>query len=319
MEKDEDDATTSSRTHCEEDDLAMEMKKNEYLHAILARTNNASRSSPEHGHEHGEPKTSSTQTNEQLERSYKRALSDYNSARVELESLTESKQKQATALRARVDEHEDKACAQSLTLQKYREDIAKKCSYANGKVFDLEVYEEMEGRDLGEELERERLVHITNKVDIERLEQKLRRKNELAGGVSDMEYQNLEEDIKKTDYKIKLYQRELESISREDEKVLQLQSCLLTAIQNYVEENATKERELKDLNADIDEKRAELERMNKRSKALKREIGYDAQDLGEILSTRMVNNDFSSSGNELQELKARYSDLQLQYEALANR
>lgn len=291
----------------------LERRKNDCLHYLLAKSRENTKSNPAID---GSRNGSSSQSTEQLERTYKKALSDYKLARGQLEAMAASKGKTATGLRSSLNEKEDKAEKLMSTLLKYREDIAKQATFANGKPFNMEILEELESQDLGEELERERLRHITNKVNVSQLEQKLRKKNELAGGVSDIEYQNLEEDISESEQKINCYDAELENMNNNGEKILQLESFLTTAINNYSEKDQMKQAELKELNGDIEEKRAYLEKLNRQARSIKQEIGYDASDIGAVLQTKMVNEDFSSAKCELEKLQSKLSDLVLQHKKL---
>ena len=149
------------------------------------------------------------------------------------------------------------------TLQKYREEIAKQCYFANGKQLSLELFEELESKDMSEEIERERLSNIQNKVDVQTLKAKLAKKNQLAGGVSDIEFNNLEECIRRSDEKIRCYEIELANMNDNGEKLAKLESFLTTAIRNYREKSLSKEEELEGLNEVITEKRKELQHLER--------------------------------------------------------
>lgn len=59
-----------------------------------------------------------------------------------------------------------------------------------------------------------------------------------------------------------------------------------------------------------------MEHLNKKAQSVTKKIGYDASDLSAILQTRMVNDDFSTSENELDRLHAKLNDLVLQHAKL---
>lgn len=288
--------------------ISLEKKKNHYLHYLLSSL----RTSELQGK--GTPIDDNSK--QQLERTYKKALADYQTSCAQLEAQTESASNDAIKLRTRLNEKEDKAEKLTMTLLKYREDVAKQTDYANGKPFGMDQYENLQSQDMGEELERERLRHITNKVNVAQLEEKLRQKNELAGGVSDIEFNNLKDSIASSDKKISVYDKELENMNRDGEKLLKLEAFLTTAIQNYTEKNLSQESDLKDLNDEIEERRTTIARLNKSSQLLKKKIGYDANDIGAFLQTRMVNDDFSSSKEEIDRLHAKLNGLVLQHTSL---
>jgi len=287
-------------------DLSLEQKKNKYLHYLLKSNVQARTSGLD----------DSPQCTDQLERTYRKALSDYRHACNKLTSHMTMAGKSAAELRSRLNEKEDKAEKQLKTLKKYREDIAQKSLFANGKQLGAQL-EELESQDISDELERERLRFITNKVNVSQLEQKQKNRNELARGVSDIEFQNLEEAIHKSDDKIKCYDAEVKSMDSSGEKLIKLENFLTTAIQNYKEKNQSKESTLKELNEEIESKRSCLEHLNKVSKKVKKQIGYDASDIGEFLQTKMVNDDFSSSRDELDNLHTKLNELVIQRDLLA--
>ena len=151
---------------------------------------------------------------------------------------------------------------------------------------------------------------------VSQLEQKLRHKNELAGGVSDVEFNNLEDGIQKTEAKITFYDNELENMDKNVDRLLKMESFLTTAIRQYAKKQQTKEKELKDLNQNIEEKRSSITCLNRKSRDLQKEVGYDANDLGAYLSTRLVNDDYSSSADERDKLHAKLNSLVMQHSAL---
>ena len=80
------------------------------------------------------------------------------------------------------------------------------------------------------------------------LDQKLRLKNELSGGVSDVEYHKVASDLNRIEEKIKSYDAEIENMLMDREKLRKMESFLTTAISNYSERNMSKESELRELN-----------------------------------------------------------------------
>ena len=281
-----------------------EQRKNQYLHYMLATLR-----PPDLGEEQRTASTSG-QSTEQLERTYKKALSDYSAACEKLEAQTALKGKTATTLQSALNEKEDKAKKSNVTLKNYRKTIAQQSSFANNKPLSMNEYGELLSQDLEEELERERRKYIANQVDLERLEQKLRKKSDLAGGVSEIEYQRLEEDINTSEEKSRGCDATLQSMNENEAQLLQRQALLTAAISNLETENREKECQLQEFDAEIEEKRAHISRLEKTSRSLKKEIGYDASDIGAFLQTRMTNEDFSSSQSELEKLKAKFQHLQ---------
>jgi len=216
-------------------------KKNEYLHYLLSALQQSS--SAEQDEARNPPGSSS-----QLERTYKKALADYKLASDQLEAQTAVTSKDATELRARLDEKDKKAEKQLQTLVKYRADVARQSSFANGRPLSEEQFEGLQSQEMSEDLERERLRYITNKANVTQLEQKLKKKNELSGGVSDAEYHKLSSDLNRIDKKIKSYDAEIENMLMDREKLRKMESFLTTAISNYSERNMSKESELRELN-----------------------------------------------------------------------
>ena len=293
-----------------EDDFTLAKEKNGYLHTLLTRLR---ASDTKH-----RCKSDDSSNSVQLERTYKKALSDYMSACDQLDRQTESCSKNSAQLRQRLQEKEDKAENLTMTLQKYRADIAQQSSFANGKIFDMDTFDELTSRGLDDDLERERLRNTTNRVNVMQLEQKIRKKNELAGGISHIEFHHLEEEIKKSDAKIKFYDENMEKINSDEQTLLKLESSLQLEIQTYSEKNESTEHLLKDMDDKIEKKRAYLGRLETTSKSTQKKIGYDAADIGAFLKTKMVNDDFASSKDELRVLHTKLDKLKLHHARLTN-
>ena len=111
--------------------------------------------------------------NDDLKRTYKKALSDYSIMCQQLETHMTSSGNNAQILRSKLDEKEEKASKIEYTLHKYREDISKQCSFANGRPLSSEIVEELLEKDISMEIESLRLKQITNKVNVAQLEEKL--------------------------------------------------------------------------------------------------------------------------------------------------
>ena len=250
--------------------LEKEQSKNRRLHTLLSTS-----SSSELG-----GSVFDDHDNDDLKRTYKKALSDYSIMCQQLETHMTSSGNNAQILRSKFDEKEEKANKIEYTLHKYREDIAKQCSFANGRPLSSEIVEELLEKDISMEIESLRLKQITNKVNVAQLEEKLRQKNEMAGGVSDVEFNNLRESIRKSEEKISSYETELQTMAQSREKIAKLEQFLTTAMKNYTDKNDEKEHELIELNAEIDEKRKTIEGLSRMALKVKNEIGYDASDIG---------------------------------------
>ena len=159
--------------------LAFERKKNAHLLRLLWDLR-----SPDIP----EDKSSTDPSNEnrdQVKRTYKKALTDYASVYDQLESQRAHWSSQTNELRSRLREKEDKADSISQTLAKFRKDIAQQSSCQNNKTFDMDHFEELvlKSQALDEDVERERLKNTSLKVEISQLELKIKKKNELAGGM----------------------------------------------------------------------------------------------------------------------------------------
>ena len=253
--------------------------------------------------------------NDDLKRTYKKALSDYSIMCQQLETHMTLSGNNAQILRSKLDEREEKASKLLSTLHKYREDIAKQCSFANGRPLSSDVVEELLEKDKSMDIESLRLKQITNKVNVAQLEEKLRQKNEMAGGVSDVEFNNLRENIRKSEEKIASYNTEIQRMVHDRDKFDKLEEFLSKAMKDYTDKNDEKEHELIELNAEIDEKRKTIEGLSRMALKVKNEIGYDASDIGAILSSNKVNNDFASSKDELSALHAKFNSLVSQHKA----
>ena len=116
--------------------LSFEQKKNAHLFRLLSdlRSLDASKD-----------KSSTDQSNEnhdKVERTYKKALTDYASVYEQLESQQAHWSNQTNELRSRLREKEDKADSIYQTLAKYRKDIAQQSSCKNNKPFDMDHFED---------------------------------------------------------------------------------------------------------------------------------------------------------------------------------
>jgi chromosome segregation ATPase len=295
-----------------ESELVLAKRKNAYLLQLLSEL----RSSENGKAMSTEP--SSDHSTAQLERTYKKALGDYASASKQLESHMAHCAEQSTRLRDRLREKEDKAENIMQTLAKYREDIALQSSYKTSKPFDMDHFEELVNRSqrLDHDVEKERLKNTTHKVEISQLEQKIKKKNELAGGISNIEYQNLANDIKKSDAKLKHCDKEIQKNTTSKRNMLSMESKLQAEIQIYREKNAIAEQQFQNIDIEIERKRSHLSRLDATAKEIKKKIGYDAADICVYLKTRVINEDFASSKDELTGLHEKLDDLKSVYATL---
>lgn len=296
-----------------EAELLAEKRKNAHLLQLLSElrsSENAKASSLE--------PSSDQQSTEQLERTYKKALGDYASACEQLESHMAHCAEQSTKLRDRLREKEDKAESTMQTLAKYREDIAQQSSYKNGKPFDMDHFEELVDKSnmLDHEIEKERLKNTTHKVGISQLEHKIKKKNQLAGGISNIEYQHLANDIKKSDAKLKHCDKELQKNTTSKRHLLNMESKLQAEIEIYREKNAIAEQQFQTIDSEIEKKRIHLSRLEATAKETKKKIGYDAADIGAYLKTQVINEDFASSKNEVTRLHEKLNELKTVYATL---
>ena len=161
------------------------------------------------------------------------------------------------------------------------------------------------------EIESLRRKQITNKVNVTELGEKLRQKNKQAGGVSEVEFNNLRESIRKSEERIKRSDTELQTLAKQRVKLEKLEGFLSQAIKNYNDKNNEKERELIELNAEIDEKRKNVDELNRHARKVKKIV-----PIGAILSSNKVNNDFESSKDELSALRTKLNSLIVQHKAL---
>ena len=296
--------------------LLLEQKKNAHLLRLLSdlRSSETIESSP--------IKTSSNecQSNDQLERTYKKALSDFSAVCEKLEYQTNHCRKQSTELRTRLREKEDKADNTTQTLRKYIEEIAQQSSYNNNKTFDMDHFQNLiqKSQSLDQDVEKERLKNTTLKVEISQLEQKIQKKNELAGGISEIEYHQLAGDIKKSDAKLKHFEVELQRNKSSKRHMLIVESKLQDEIQKYKEKLEADEVKFQEIDADIEKKRNQLSRLEGVAKETKKKIGYDAADIGAYLKTRVINNDFISSEDEVSRLQERLYELTTLHATLVN-
>ena len=258
-----------------------------------------------------EASSSEGQSNDQLERTYKKALSDYSSACEQLEYQTDHCRKQSTELRTRLREKEDKADSKTQTLRKYVEDIAQQASYKNSKTFDMDHFQELmlKCQSLDQDVEKERLKNTNLKVEISQLEQKIQKKNELAGGISEIEFHQLAGDIKKSDAKLKHCEVELQRNKSSKRHMLLVESKLQDEIQRYREKLEAEEVKFQEIDSEIEKKRSQLSQLEAVAKETKKTIGYDAADIGAYLKTQVINNDFISCEDEVTRLKERLNEL----------
>ena len=145
---------------------------------------------------------------------------------------------------------------------------------------------------------------------------KIKKKNELAGGVSHIEFHHLADDIKKSDGKLKHCDIELQRNSTSKRHLLDIESKLKDEIQTYRQKNHLAEQHLKELDVEIEKKRAHLNRLESVAREAKKKIGYDAADIGAYLKTRVINDDFASSADEVAKLKEKLNELSSLYATL---
>ena len=155
-------------------------------------------------------------------------------------------------------------------------------------------------------------LHITNKMDVKRLEGKLKIKT-AAQGVSDIEYSNLKMKIRRSEEKSLSLAAEQQRLSSNKEKLLLTEEYLVKAVKDYTEKNELQKGEIQELNEDIAEKRASIDLLNREAQKVKNEIGYDASDLGSVLASPQVNNDYDSSKEELRMLRKKLDALVTEY------
>jgi chromosome segregation ATPase len=292
--------------------LSFEQKKNAYLLHLLSDLRSSDTAKMR------SIESSSNQSDEQLERTYKKALSDYSSVSQQLERQTSHCSKQSTELRDRLREKEDKADSITETLQKYRRDIAQQSSYVNSKPFDMDQFEQLTttSQALDEDVERERLKNTSLKVEIAQLEQKIKKKNALAGGISHIEFHHLANDIKKSDDKLKHCDVELQRNTSSKRHMLSMESKLQDEIRSYLDRNKIAEERFKELDNEIEKKRGHLSRLESTAKETKKKIGFDSADIGAYLKTRVINDDFGASKDEIDRLHVKLNELTSLYSTL---
>ena len=283
-------------------ELSEERKKNQHLHYLLSTL-----------------ETRKSETNETadnnvnaLEQTYTKALADYQAMQGKLE--TQKTNIRVSQLRTRLEEKETKASASLLTLKKYKEEIARQSSFANGRQLTA-CLAEFEEKDLSKDIEEGRITHSTNKMDVKRLEDEIKEKTQLQG-VSDVEYSNLKQKIKRSEGKSTMLEAEQQRLATSKEKILMTEEFLVNAVKDYTEKNEMQKGEIQELNEDIAEKRKGIDSLNRVAQKVKNEIGYDASDLGAVLSSPYVSNDYDSSKEELTMLRKKLDALVLKHKEL---
>ncbi|KAL3802397.1 hypothetical protein HJC23_007222 [Cyclotella cryptica] len=262
--------------------------------------------------------SSQNQSDDQLERTYKKTLSDYNEAFEQLERQTALYSKHSTKLRNRLLEKDAKAKSLTQTLQEDVKEIAQQSSFANNKSFDMDRFEELKLKSdrLDDHVERERMKNISLKVDISQLSKKITEKKQLAGGISHMEFHRLENDIKKSDDKLKCYDNDLKRNTSNKQHLLNMESKLHKEIQICREINEKTEPMIKELDDKNEKKRIYLSRLESAAKITKKKIGYDASEIGALLKSQMINEDFACSKDELERLRKKLNELKAYYATL---
>jgi len=200
-------------------------------------------------------------------------------------------------------------------LKKYKEEIARQSSFANGRKLSSDILKEFEEKDLSEDIEEGRITHSTNKMDVKKLEDEIKEKTQLQG-VSDIEYSNLKQKIRSSEEKRLSLSAEQQRLATSKEKLLLTEEFLVNAVKDYTEKNEMQKGEIQELNEDIAEKRKGIDSLNKIAQKVKNEIGYDASDLGAILSSPYVSNDYDSSKEELRMLRKKLDTLVTKHKEL---
>lgn len=255
-------------------------------------------------------------THANLERTYKKAFSEHKLACERLEHQTESFAKMSSQLRKRLQEKEQKAENMAETLNRYKSDIARQSSFANGRPLDNQMFENLANRSLDDDLEKERLRCMANKVSVSELEQKIRAKNEVAGGISQIEFRNLEENVKSSDEKIHSVDRDMKKIHREERNLLKMETVLQNKMNEYKEKIQSSETLLRELDNSIGRKRANLNRFENHLKSAEKKPGYAEDGIDAFLTSRLVNEDFHSSKDVLESLRSKLNELQLRHSLL---
>jgi len=294
--------TSATNEDSSNNELSEERKKNQHLHYLLSTLETR--------------KSETNETNNSnvtaLEETYTKALKDYQAMQSKLETQMTDKVSQ---LRTRLEEKETKASASLLTLKKYKEEIARQSSFANGRKLSSDILKEFEEKDLSEDIEEGRITHSTNKMDVKKLEDEIKEKTQLQG-VSDIEYSNLKQKIRSSEEKRLSLSAEQQRLATSKEKLLLTEEFLVNAVKDYTEKNEMQKGEIQELNEDIAEKRKGIDSLNKIAQKVKNEIGYDASDLGAILSSPYVSNDYDSSKEELRMLRKKLDTLVTKHKEL---
>jgi len=294
--------TSATNKDSSNNELSKERKKNQHMHFLLSTL------------ETRKPETNETNNGNvtALEETYTKALKDYQAMQSKLETQMTDKVSQ---LRTRLEEKETKASASFLTLKKYKEEIARQSSFANGRQLSSDILAEFDEKDLSKDIEEGRIMHSTNKMDVKRLEDEIKEKTQLQG-VSDIEYSNLKQKIRRSEEKSTMLAAEQQRLATSKEKLFMTEEFLVNAVKDYTEKNEMQKGEIQELNEDIAEKRRGIESLNKIAQKVKNEIGYDASDLGAVLSSPYVSNDYDSSKEELRTLQKKLDALVLKHKEL---
>lgn len=303
---------TTMQTSSTKNELLFEQKKNAHLLHLLAQMRSSDSKTRS-----VEPSAES-QSDDQLRRTYKKALSDYASVCEQLQNQTAHCSKQSTDLRTQLNEKEDKAEQISKTLAQYREHIARQSSYKNSKPFDMQHFEQLvaKSKDLDQEIEREQLKHTRHKVELSQLERRIKKKNSLAGGISQIEFHHLAADIKKSDDKLRYCETELQRNASNKHHLLGMESKLQDEIKSYRQKNELHEQQCREIDSEIDKRRGVLNRLESTAKDMKKKIGYESAEIGAYLKTRAITDDFASSADEVCRLQEQLKDLSSLYATL---
>ena len=177
------------------------------------------------------------------------------------------------------------------------------------------MLKEFKEKDLSKDIEEGRITYSTNKMDVKKLEDEIKEKTQLQG-VSDVEYSNLKEKIKRSEGKSTMLEAEQQRLASKKEKLVMTEEFLVNALKDYTEKNEMQKGEIQELNEDIAEKRVQIDSLNREAQKVKNEIGYDASDLGAVLSSPYVSNDYDSSKEELRTLQKKLDTLVLKHKEL---
>ena len=285
--------TSATNEDSSNNELSEEREKNQHLHYLLSTL------------ETRKTENETADNVNALEETYSKALEDYQAMQSKLETQM-TKNDKVSQLRTKLKEKEAKASASLLTLHTYKEDIAKQCSF---------MLKEFKEKDLSKDIEEGRITYSTNKMDVKKLEDEIKEKTQLQG-VSDVEYSNLKEKIKRSEGKRTMLEAEQQRLATSKEKLVMTEEFLVNALKDYTEKNEMQKGEIQELNEDIAEKRKGIDSLNRVAQKVKNEIGYDASDLGSVLASPQVSNDYDSSKEELTMLRKKLDALVLKHKEL---